>query len=105
MLFWSPRYEKDCWLLESVQKRANKLIKCLICLFKCLSSLGYEERIKKLGLFSLRYRKLRGDLIEAFKFLKVRHAGNLRDMFDISETNRGRGHQHKIVMKQSKTRL
>ena len=97
MQAWSPSYEKDCWLLKRVQKRATKLI-------KCLSSLGYEERLKKLGLFSLKYRRLRGDLIEAFQFLKVRHAGNLRDMFDISEVNRGRGHQHKIVTKQSKTR-
>ena len=26
---WSPTYEKDCWLLERVQKGATKFIKCL----------------------------------------------------------------------------
>ena len=33
------------------------------------------------------------------------HTGYLQDMFEISEVNRGRGHQHKLVMKQSRTRL
>ena len=95
---WSPTYEKDCWLLERVQKRATKMI-------KCLSHLGYEDRLKKLDLFSLKYRRLRGDLIEVFKFIKGMHAGYLQDMFEISKVHRGRGHQHKLVMKQSRTRL
>ena len=74
---WSPTYEKVCWLLERVQKRATKL-------FKYLSSLGYEERLKKLGLFSLKYRRLRVHLIKVLKFIKGRHAGYLWDMFEIS---------------------
>ena len=45
----------------------------------CLSSLSlrYEERQRKLGLFSLRYRRLRGDMIEVFEFVKGWQSGYL----------------------------
>jgi len=46
--------------LERVQKRATKLI-------SGLSEMGYEERLKILGLTTLETRKLRG---EVFKILK-----------------------------------
>ena len=48
---------------ERVQKRATKLI-------SVLSEMGYEERLKILGLTTLETRRLKGDLIEVFKILK-----------------------------------
>ena len=60
----------------------------------CLSSLHYEDRLRKLGMFSLRYRRLRGDLIEVFKFIKGQHSGYLKGMFEINRIKRGRGHQY-----------
>ena len=35
-----------------------------------LSEMGYEERLKMLGLTTVETRRLRGDLIEVFKILK-----------------------------------
>ena len=43
--------------------------------------------------------------MEVFKFIKCRHAGYFQDMFEISKVNRGRDNQHKLVIKQSRTRL
>jgi len=59
---WHPQFKKDLELLEGVQRRATKML-------PGLHNLSYEERLRRIDLPSLLYRRLRGDVIETYKYL------------------------------------
>lgn len=59
---WSPWTVADKVLLESVQKRAIKMV-------SGLEGKTYEDRLKEVGLTTLEDRRQRGDMIEVWKIL------------------------------------
>jgi hypothetical protein len=59
---WNPYLKKDINVLESVQRRASKIV-------PELKKLSYNQRLEALNWTSLETRRLRGDLIQMFKIV------------------------------------
>ena len=84
---WSPHYRKDINTIESVQRRATKYI-------PGYEELSYTERLKRLDLPTLHYRRLRGSMIEVYKMFNT-YDKDVTFKFDTRETTT-RGHKYKI---------
>ena len=56
----------DIEVIEKIQKRATKLV-------IQLKNLPYTERLKELDLHTLKYRRIRGDMIEIFKTIHQKY--------------------------------
>ena len=85
---WSPHLKKHIDLIEKVQMRATKLI-------DGFGKLTYQERLEKLKLPTLAYRRLRGDVIELYKHFHRYDQDILPPSF-IRRTRPSRQHEYQI---------
>lgn len=86
---WAPHLKKNINSIENVQRRATKLADG----FKNLSHL---ERLKKLELPTLVYRRLRNDMIEIYKHFHVYDRSTLSSAFR-HQTRTSRRHNYQLV--------
>ena len=87
--FWCPYYRMDIDSIEKVQRRMTKMI-CEV------RGLLYENRLKRLNLHSLERRRVRGDLIEVFKWMKGINKGDIGRVLKISMQDRTRTNGFKL---------
>lgn len=71
---WSPYKVKYIEMLENVQRRATRQI-------AALRNLSYEERLRRLELPTLAFRRIRGDMIETYKIIRKIYDEDVCDIF------------------------
>lgn len=86
---WNPYKKKHITALENVQRRATKLI-------PGYKELSYEERLRKLKLPILAFRRKRADMIEVFKLTSGIYDTSLPPILKMNKDTITRGHSKKI---------
>ena len=92
---WVPYKKQDIELIEAVQRRATKQIPI---------QMEYEERLCLLGLPTLTFRRLRGDVIETHKILSGVYDKEVRPKLP-KGTSDTRGHSKKIFKRGSRLNI
>ena len=95
-LIWHPYLKRQSVTIEKVQRRATKLV-------KHLTNLSYTERLKELRLPSLKFRRLRGDLITVYNIFN--DANRCNRFFSVVPHNITRNQERKIFKQRCRTNL
>ena len=95
---WKPHHKKYIKLIETVQRRATKQI-------PGFRHLTYEERLTRLKLPTLQYRRDRGDMIETYKILTAKYDNRVTEGLIQLNDRETRGHDLKIKYQHSTINL
>ena len=87
---WCPYKMKYIESVENVQRRATRTI-------PELKGLSYGERLQKLKLPTLVYRRLRGDMIETFKMINGYYDSRVIPKFVFRDSDMLRGHSKMLL--------
>ena len=98
---WLPYSTKYIDYMEKVQHRATKMV-------YGFGNVKYEERLKRLKLFYIQYRRMRGDMIKTYRIISGLKEVNSSQFFTKSNTNNPCGHNlklckehfHKVIRKE-----
>ena len=90
--FWAPVLKKDIGEREKVQRRTTKLI-------RGIEKLSYEERLEELNVFFLEKRRIRGDMINMYKYIRGPYSKLGVELFTLRSTQKTRGHSLRLVEK------
>ncbi|XP_062620616.1 uncharacterized protein LOC134282197 [Saccostrea cucullata] len=89
-------------MIEGVQRRATKQI-------PGLAKLSYEERLKKLKLPTLKYRRHRGDMIEVYKITSGKYDPLAADFIKLRRDHvtreQGRGNSKKLFVQRPRLNI
>ena len=100
---WSPHLKYNIDAVERVQRRATRMI-------PMLRELSYSDRLRKLNLETLDYRRRRADLLETYRILNNIHSIDLnchctkcpgKKMFTPSLSTSTRGHSMKLQIQEA----
>ena len=83
---WSPWYVKDIELLERIQERAVNMV-------TGLRSKVYSDELRELKLTTLHDRRIRGDMIQTWKYVHGRNPGG-KNLFNMSKDQHERLSRH-----------
>ena len=93
---WAPALKRQSVALERVQRRATKLI-------PQIKYMTYSQRLKTLKLPSLKFRRLRGDLIQVFKILNGIDNVEIENIFTLAPYSNTRNSLFKIFINHART--
>ena len=94
--FWSPHLHRDIDKMERVPRKATKMI-------PEIRNHSYQQRLKDLKLISLVQTRLRGQLIEVFKYLNRFNNVSRIGLFDYDFNDRTRNNWKQIIVKRFNT--
>ena len=88
-IIWGPHYIRDKHQIDRVQHRATRLV-------PGFDEISYEERLRRLKLPLLQYKRKRGDMIQTFKIMRGFDRIDPAVFFKFLPSQVTRGHSFKI---------